>query len=195
MKYPGTENMLANSGLKALLTGPPAVPAAAPSPEGAEGTCLGGGCEPICPVPSQPTGVVNVLPRSETAADSLEAAPSQEGLDISADTQCSSALGERQGGQVGAAGRLHTVGQSVHGQSSSHGVCQYLKRVDSVPSSRSGASVWLSGEQRAKQRRVWARVDAERLGVRGGGGHGHCPRSLGSLASTWSCRGDLCASK
>lgn len=43
----------------------------------------------------------------------------------------------------------------------------------------------LSGGQRAEQRRVWARVDAERPAVRGGGGHGHCPRSLGSLAPTW----------
>ena len=35
MKSPGTENTFVNSGLKALLTGPPAAPAAAPSPEGA----------------------------------------------------------------------------------------------------------------------------------------------------------------
>ena len=42
MKPPGTENMFANSGLKALLTGPPATPTAAPSPEGVGGPALVG---------------------------------------------------------------------------------------------------------------------------------------------------------
>ena len=67
-------------------------------------------------MPSQPVGVVNMLPGSETAGDRLEAALSQEGPDLSADTALSRPGREASRTSRGCWKVAQCVGRSVHGQ-------------------------------------------------------------------------------